>query len=262
MVGVPSLQCQRTRCREGGRSRARHGGILSASIAALMLVCCLSATADAEMLDLTPEALGGDPTGTWDADSLEIDISATPTLRAAVSDLVLSGFVDGQISLEAGGPYRFDYQVDVDVSLTFLGGPLAVSLVDTVSETGVYAVQDNRLVLTRGTVSDTVAFSVMADTLSLIQEVPLGDFAGLAASIDPDGGPPVAVLKLHRVADTGGASADFDGDGSVGFTDFLLFAASFGSRAGDPGFESKFDLDSDGSVSFTDFLVFVGQFDG
>ncbi|MDE2888406.1 MAG: hypothetical protein OXR72_09320 [Gemmatimonadota bacterium] len=55
-------------------------------------------------------------------------------------------------------------------------------------------------------------------------------------------------------------SADFDGDGTVGFPDFLAFAGSFGSSRGGPRYEARFDLDGDGSVAFSDFLIFAGAF--
>jgi sugar lactone lactonase YvrE len=55
-------------------------------------------------------------------------------------------------------------------------------------------------------------------------------------------------------------SADFNGDGSVAFEDFLLFAGVFGLRSIDPPYDSKFDLDSSGEIGFGDFLLFAGQF--
>lgn len=55
-------------------------------------------------------------------------------------------------------------------------------------------------------------------------------------------------------------SSDFDGDGEVGFSDFLLFAGQFGARQGDGMYEAKYDLDSDGAVGFSDFLIFSGSF--
>ena len=55
-------------------------------------------------------------------------------------------------------------------------------------------------------------------------------------------------------------SADFDGDGTVGFSDFLTFAGAFGSIRGDSRYEAQFDLDGDGSVAFSDFLIFAGAF--
>ncbi|MDE3000879.1 MAG: hypothetical protein OXU79_17525 [Gemmatimonadota bacterium] len=58
----------------------------------------------------------------------------------------------------------------------------------------------------------------------------------------------------------GSGSPDFDGDGTVGFPDFLAFAGGFGASRGDARYEARFDLDGDGSVAFSDFLVFAGAF--
>jgi hypothetical protein len=55
-------------------------------------------------------------------------------------------------------------------------------------------------------------------------------------------------------------SADFDGDGTVGFGDFLSFAAHFGKATGEEGFDARFDLDGDGTVGFSDFLRFAQDF--
>ena len=51
---------------------------------------------------------------------------------------------------------------------------------------------------------------------------------------------------------------DFDGSGTVGFEDFVLFSGSFGKPAGTH--DERCDLDADGRVGFDDFLVFVKQF--
>ena len=53
---------------------------------------------------------------------------------------------------------------------------------------------------------------------------------------------------------------DFDGDGRVGFSDFLLFGSHFGARQGDGRYEARFDLDSDGAIGFGDFLIFGSDF--
>ena len=58
------------------------------------------------------------------------------------------------------------------------------------------------------------------------------------------------------------SSPDFDGDGTVGFSDFLVFASAFGSRKGDAKYNAGQDLNSDGSVDFTDFLIFAQSFGG
>ncbi len=55
-------------------------------------------------------------------------------------------------------------------------------------------------------------------------------------------------------------SADFDGNGTVGFSDFLAFAHVFGSHAGTAGWDARFDLNGDGEVGFRDFLILAAQF--
>jgi len=50
---------------------------------------------------------------------------------------------------------------------------------------------------------------------------------------------------------------DIDGDGTVGFTDFLILSNSFGQNSEDP---LDGDLDGDGLVGFTDFLILSANF--
>ena len=56
------------------------------------------------------------------------------------------------------------------------------------------------------------------------------------------------------------ADADFDGDGTIEFSDFLAFAGKFGTAHGDGRYEAKYDLNGDGQVGFSDFLTFAGFF--
>ena len=53
---------------------------------------------------------------------------------------------------------------------------------------------------------------------------------------------------------------DFNGDGMVGFADFLVFGNLFGARQGDGKYEAKYDLDGDGKIGFSDFLIFGNNF--
>jgi hypothetical protein len=55
-------------------------------------------------------------------------------------------------------------------------------------------------------------------------------------------------------------TANFDGDSSIGFGDFLIFAAGFGVTLAEPGFDARLDLDADGAVGFSDFLLFASVF--
>ena len=56
------------------------------------------------------------------------------------------------------------------------------------------------------------------------------------------------------------ATPDFDGDGTVGFPDFLLFVEQFGFSREDEAYQARFDLDGDGMIGFSDFLIFVNSF--
>ncbi|MCY3871763.1 MAG: hypothetical protein OXG87_19620 [Gemmatimonadetes bacterium] len=53
---------------------------------------------------------------------------------------------------------------------------------------------------------------------------------------------------------------DFDGDLTIGFSDFLMFAAHFGKSSSDPDFDPRFDIDADGMIGFSDFLAFASAF--
>ena len=55
-------------------------------------------------------------------------------------------------------------------------------------------------------------------------------------------------------------SPDFNGDGTVGFSDFVQFASRFGEQQGDVDFDARFDLDGDGEIGFSDFLIFARNF--
>ena len=57
-------------------------------------------------------------------------------------------------------------------------------------------------------------------------------------------------------------SADFDGNGTVDFTDFLTFVQGFGKSADQADFNANLDLDSNGTIDFSDFLLFVNAFGG
>ena len=56
------------------------------------------------------------------------------------------------------------------------------------------------------------------------------------------------------------AHLDFDGNGTVGFSDFILFVQKFGATQTDSGYDPIYDLDSDEQIGFGDFLTFAAGF--
>ena len=65
------------------------------------------------------------------------------------------------------------------------------------------------------------------------------------------------VLRFSRQR---GPRADFDGDGAVGFADFIAFASRFGLSHGNAGYDARYDLDGNGVIGFSDFIIFAGSF--
>lgn len=53
------------------------------------------------------------------------------------------------------------------------------------------------------------------------------------------------------------SEGDLDGDGQVGFSDFLILSASFGQEVGS---QEEGDIDCNGSVEFADFLILSANF--
>ena len=87
-------------------------------------------------------------------------------------------------------------------------------------------------------------------------------------AFSPDGGTLFAALSRGRIEmwDTSphvtpaSGIPDWDGDGAVGFGDFVKFAAKYGYGRGQAGYDPRFDLDGDGEVGFSDFLILAGAF--
>ena len=71
---------------------------------------------------------------------------------------------------------------------------------------------------------------------------------------------PNAPPEGFRFPPSPSAGPDFDGDGMIGFGDYVQFARVYGMSSEDAKFESKFDLDGSGDIGFRDFLTFMGMF--
>lgn len=70
----------------------------------------------------------------------------------------------------------------------------------------------------------------------------------------------LAVFNSMPVVQGGPPSPDFDRNGMVDFTDFILFAGAFGKSWADEDFKPWFDLDLNGEVGFSDFVIFGSAF--
>ncbi len=121
------------------------------------------------------------------------------------------------------------------------GAPLTNAEVTFTVTTG-----DGTLSVSRATTDEA---GRAATTLTLGRQPGTNTVVATVSDIDP-----VTFTAIGR------AHADFDGDGTVGFGDFLLFAAAFGRSQGDAGYNAQFDLDGNGAIGFSDFLIFAVAF--
>lgn len=222
------------------------------------------------MLDAKPEAKGGNPVGTWKADSTALQIYVAPALLNFVDSLSVVGSVSGTLELDEDEMFDADYTISshARVSATFLGAPIKIDTVFVVKNQheGAYQLDETSLILepdvpdTMIVPPDTLGYSVEGDTLRLIQEVPLGTYTATLAMLSIP--PPLSVVNMLRVEEdvSAGLTGDFDGNGKVDFDDFVAFATNFGKRSGDAGFDPKYDLNGNGAVDFPDFVDFARQF--
>ncbi len=111
-----------------------------------------------------------------------------------------------------------------------------------------------------GLTFDPVMFTLSPDssaTITITFPKPLeGTFSGLINILSNDPDRATHTLTLSGVVQplSVEAKSDFDGNGVIEFTDFLLFVSAFGSS------EAQYDIDGNGSVDFPDFLMFVQVF--
>jgi hypothetical protein len=107
-----------------------------------------------------------------------------------------------------------------------------------------------------GTVSFTVGSGFSGSTSVVLTSAEYGTSSGTQTLDIGSGGATV----LFGGGAASGPSPDLNGDGSVGFPDFLIFAQAFGQSKGDAGYVAAADLNSDGNIGFPDFLVFAQAF--
>ena len=139
---------------------------------------------------------------------------------------------DGIPNGHSPGPYYPPNPSSVEVMAASFGGKIAQ--------------QSLKLGTIRFSVSDTFQTGQIRLRYARIRRA--GQFEVFA---DP------AVLRFSQQT---GPRADFDGDGTVGISDFLLFISHFGSAVGQANYDARYDLDGDGQIGIGDFLIFTQDF--
>ena len=110
-------------------------------------------------------------------------------------------------------------------------------------------------------------------TQAQLAELLANDLLGVVVRVDaldpnPANSTPSMIFTVEKVTRKAFMSADgapvfivnLDGDMTVGFDDFMTFAAAFNTREGDDAWNVQADLNDDGTVDFADFIMFVGSY--
>ena len=134
-----------------------------------------------------------------------------------------------------------------------LGDPFVVRVLDQNGDPVAGATVTFTVTTGEGTLSVTTATTDengrAATTLTLGSQPGTNTVVATAADLEP-----VTFTATAR------AREDFDGDGTVGFGDFVQFAAKFGLSQGDEGYDARYDLDGNGAIGFSDFVIFAQAF--
>ena len=107
-------------------------------------------------------------------------------------------------------------------------------------------------------------------TQEQLSELLANDLLGVMVrvdALDASNSVPSMIFTVEKLTRREFTSADGDpvyliaeGDMTVGFDDFMAFAAAFDTRDGDDAWNVQADLNDDGTVDFADFILFVGSY--
>lgn len=236
--------------------------------------------ANAGVLPETPTPQGGELTGSWVAEKVNLNAYVPAALAEAVKPLTVVGEINGKITFGSDGSVQSDYTTVTNISATLLV-QLTVAVLDTSQYTGNYTVASDTHALTITRENEdplNYTYTATADSLHIIRPLLLDELLAslsdavrplamsvLSQHVSPDD-PVRIVITFAKATDTGTPgtpttlTGDFDGNGAVEFQDFLLFVAQFGKSSSDDGFNARMDLDGNGAVEFSDFLLFVAAF--
>jgi hypothetical protein len=83
---------------------------------------------------------------------------------------------------------------------------------------------------------------------------------GAVSDVEIGSGGSYVVLGGSAIPTDPVARADIDGDGTVGFSDFISFAGAFNQSSTDANYDARIDFDDDGNIGFGDFIFFAQHF--
>lgn len=207
---------------------------------------------------------GGDLAGTWGAENTALEVYIPRSLKE-VLQVAYQGTVTGAVEFK-GNRMIADVTVEALIQTEFLLKKVIKATAEEVIqfEEGYTVDQENLVVGERSfhyTATEDSLFLVKSfslnEILSLLPD-PLGSMVDMA-SPDFFVDDPIQ-LRMSFSKEKPSLPGDFDGDGIVNTSDFLIFVAAFGASRGEAAFDGELDLVPDGIIGIADFLAFIDQF--
>ena len=212
-------------------------------------------------------SIGGNLEGIWQGDNTTLQVHLPTALKETLR-AEYTGTVNGTVEFKEK-QIKADFTVEAEVSLVFLlSSRIRANAEDIVQVKGVYTTVKDTLRIPGETIPYT--YTTTEDSLHLVRSYTLNEV--LALLPDPLGSMvdmaspdffvdnPIQLRMSFAKAVKDILLGDFDEDGTVSVSDFLLFANAFGASRGDASFNELFDLVPDGIINVADFLAFVDQF--
>ena len=214
---------------------------------------------------------------TFDTTMFTLEPNGSQTVTIAFPSSV-EGTFSGLITISSNDPDRAKHTLSISVIVQAAPAPVLVvgeTAVDFGTIDAEKTVQQTFTITNTGTAPleitgiesdvsgltfEPVMFTLSPDssaTITITFPKPMeGTFSGLINILSNDPDRAKFMLSVSGVVQplSVEAKSDFDGNGVIGFADFLLFVSAFGSS------EAQYDIDRNGAVDFPDFLLFVSVF--
>ena len=192
--------------------------------------------------------------------SLDIDASdnkmndghTSGTVAGTGTDVVVEVFITGLAGPIIGGEFSIDTN---RLTVKSAAGMPGLSVLGTTATTVAFGGFPPGVTLSNGYLG-TVTLTTTSDVTNVAFTV--------SASMNVGDGTNIGETDMLTAATpltfNAGPTPDFDGDGMVGFSDFLEFAGQYGALRGDGRYQVRYDLNGDGRIGFSDFLSFARSY--
>ncbi len=183
------------------------------------------------------------------------DAVTSGTVSGRGTTIAIEVFATGVTTALVGMQIRFDFDATV---LTFVKAENSAFVFNLPQPTGTdFAATSPPVTLPSSGFLTRAEFTTATDVTGREFSIGIASVTLSESSSSSD-----MLTTTSRISFTSTPTPDFDGDGTVGFSDFLAFSGQYGSSRGDGIYQARYDLNSDGAIDFSDFLIFSGSFGG